>query len=212
MPDNDFDQDVDLLNMYTMKKIFFLALSISLALQSFGQLPVPGEETSLDKSFKKSVDYSFSTGTSFYSSGIGKGSSYYFAPEFKLKLSPKFQMDAGIMIAQNRFSYSNPVSLTGTSVVVRNAPAQQTSLFASGIYTANSKLTFTGSVYKTLPGNSNDPWSHNMQMMSLGVKYKLSENVTIGAGMRMVQSNFNPYQGYYSPMYNFSDPTSIWND
>jgi hypothetical protein len=195
-----------------MKKVIFSVLALFFGFHAFGQMPVSlNQEQSGEPIFKKKVDYTLSMGTSYMSSGFGSGSSYYVAPEFRVKLSPKFQVNAGIMLSQNRFAYSAPVSLSGTSVVVKQGPVQESTIYASGIYTVNSKLSFSGSLLKTIPGSNSMPWNNNLQMMSLGMKYKISDNITIGARMQMVQGNiYNPYTGYYtSPLSSFStwDPS-----
>lgn len=186
-----------------MKKTVFLILVLGLGIQVNAQLPVStDEEKAADgQVFKKKVDYSLNMGTSFFSSGYGRGSSYYVAPEFKLKLSPKFQMNAGIMVSQNKFAYSSPTSLSGNSVVINRGPVKESTVYASGIYTLNPKLTITGSLVKNFPGNNETSyWDNSFQMMSMGVKYKFTENITFGASMHMVQGSiYNPYTGYAIP-------------
>jgi hypothetical protein len=187
-----------------MKKIAFLILLFALGIRGNAQLPVPTDEEKAaedGKVFKKNIDYSFSMGTSFFSSHYGKGSLFYVAPGFNLKLSPKFQMDAGIIFSQNNISYSAPVGLSGTSVVVNQNPVRESTVYASGIYMLNPKLTFTGSLVKTFPDNNeNSYWDNSFQMMSVGLKYKITGNITFGASMNMVQGNiYNPYTGYSIP-------------
>ena len=205
-----------------MKLVSFFLFLFGLSLQVNAQLQLPEGSDKLQSEpvIQKKVDYSFSTGTSFYSSpGYASGSSFYLAPSFKLKLSPKFKVDAGLMLMQNRFSANMPTSIFGEkSVVVKSGPSYGGVVYASGDYQLNSKLTFSGSLVKSFsPDGSNYQMGlqNSFQMMSLGVKYKLSENISIGGGVRMIQSNgFNPYSGYnnmypglgYSPMNSFTDP------
>lgn len=199
-----------------MNKVCIILIALGLAFQVNAQFRLPREMRKSQNdsvNTEKKVDYSFSTGTSFFSSpGYAKGSVFYIAPEFKLKLSPKFKVDAGIMLMQNRFSYSNPTSLFGErSVVVKSGPAYDGVAYATGNYTVNSKLTFTGSLVKSFSpdGSPQDVgWQNSFQMMSLGVNYKLTEHMSIGGGVRFIQSNgFNPYSGYNS-MYPGSFGTS----
>jgi opacity protein-like surface antigen len=43
-------------------------------------------------------------------------------------------------------------------------------------------------------------WRNSFQMMSMGLQYKLTPNMTIGADFRMIQSN-NPYNYLYYNSY-----------
>jgi len=192
-----------------------------LSLQANAQFKIPQrfDKSQPDSSIKK-VDYSLSTGTSFFTSpGTASGSSFYLAPEFKFNLSPKFKVNAGIVLSQNRFNWNTPTSIFGEkSVVVKSGPSYDGMVYASGNYQLNSKLSFTGSFSKSF---SPDGTSYYMglpssfQMMSLGVNYKISEHFSVSGGVRMVQSNgFNPYSGYnylnpgvgFRPMNSFGDP------
>lgn len=206
-----------------MKKFGFILLIIALSLQANAQLKVPEVlDKPQDQSIvQKKVDYSLSTGTSFFSSpGYASGSSFYLAPEFKLKLSPKFVVDAGIMLMQNRFSFSNPTSLFGEkSVVVKSGPSYDGVAYATGNYALNSRLTLSGSIVKSFSPDGNNyqnmSMNNSFQMMSFGVNYKLSEHMSISGGVRVIQSSgYNPYSGYnymapgvgYNTMNPLSDP------
>lgn len=196
-----------------MNKISIILIAFGLSIQVNAQFRLPAEMRSNRNdtaTAEKKVDYSLSTGTSFFSSpGYAKGSIFYIAPEFNLKLSPKFKVDAGIMLMQNRFNYSNPTSLFGEqSVVVKSGPSYDGVAYASGNYTFNSRLTFSGSLVKSFsPGGSYQDagWRNSFQMMSFGVNYKLTEHMSIGGGVHFIQSNgFNPYSGY-----NYMNPGSF---
>ncbi|HEY4785419.1 MAG TPA: hypothetical protein VIH57_05195 [Bacteroidales bacterium] len=188
-----------------MKKLSFILIIYALTLHANAQLVAPEGigKSQNDSSFVKKIDYTFSTGTSFFTSpGYASGSSFYLAPEFKLKLSPKFRVNAGIMLAQNRFNINMPTSLFGEkSVVVKSSPTYDGVAYASGSYSLNSRLTFSGSIIKSFsPDGSysdNVAWRNSFQMMSLGVDYKLSDHMSIGGGVHFLQSSgFNPYTGY----------------
>lgn len=196
-----------------MKTVSFILILVGLSVQVNAQFRLPEglDNSQSTPSFQKKIDYSFSTGTSFFSSpGYAHGSSFYLAPEFKMNLSPKFKVDAGIMLMQNRFNWNPPTSVFGErSVVVKSGPSYGGVLFASGNYQLNSRLTFSGCIVKSFSpdGSSYQAGMQNSyQMMSLGVDYKLSDHITIGGGVRMMQfSGFNPYLGNYGygPMNNF---------
>lgn len=205
--------------MKTSLFCIIIVLSLSLSAQTnIQQRPDSNNEPALEKK----VDYSLSTGTSFFTSpGHANGSTFYLAPEFKFKLSPKFKVNAGVILMQNRFNFYNMPSTAATSsersVVLKSGPSTDGVAYASGNYEVNSRLSFSGNVMSTFsPGGysaQNAAWQNSFRSMSFGVNYKLSEHMTIGGGVRMVQSNgFNPYTGYnymapglgYDPINQFS--------
>ena len=80
-------------------------------------------------------------------------------------------------------------------------------MYGQGDYKFNDRLTITGSFVKNFGDQSgtleNRAWNNSFQMMSMGLHYKLSDNVTIGAGFRFMQTNggyYNPYNYYVSPV------------
>lgn len=181
--------------------IAVLSLSVS-AQTNIQQKPDSNTEPALEKK----VDYTFSTGTSFFTSpGHANGSSFYLAPEFKFKVSPKFKVNAGVMLMQNRFNLYTMPSMANTSsersVVLKSGPSTDGVAYASGNYEVNPRLSFSGSVVSTFsPGgysSQNAAWQNSFQSMSFGVNYKLSEHMSIGGGVHVIQSNgFSPYNGY----------------
>jgi len=205
-----------------MKKLSFILILIASYLQVSAQFRHTAglDNQSNELTAEKKVDYTLSAGTTFISSpGYAKGSVFYLAPEFKLKLSPKFSVDAGIMLMQNRLSYSTPSSIFGEqSVVVKSSPSYDGMAYATGNYSFNSRLTLSGTLVKsfTPAGSYQDVgWKNSFQMMSFGVNYKITDNMSIGGGVHFIQSNgFNPYSGYnyvspglgVGPFNSFSDP------
>jgi hypothetical protein len=205
-------------NIFRIKGIGAMAGLIIASLQASGQgqmnIPEGTENPHTTPVAAKKIDYSLSTGTSYlYAPGFAKGSTFYVAPEFKMNLSPKFKVDAGVMLSQNRFNYSQATLVPSSSVVLRSGPGYSGAVYANGNYAVNNKLTFTGSIYKDFSPNSpyqNSSANSSLQMMSLGVHYKLSDHISIGAGMNMIQSRgYNPYTGLsnygYGPL-NGSNP------
>jgi opacity protein-like surface antigen len=81
-------------------------------------------------------------------------------------------------------------------------------VYGKGDYKFNSRLTLTGSFIKNFSDQSNNTlqnraWNNSFQMMSMGLNYKLSENVTIGAGFRFMQTDgyyYNPLLYHTSPV------------
>jgi hypothetical protein len=202
---------------FLMKGITIMIGVIVVSLQASGQGQMnlsEGTENPLTTPVAaKKIDYSLSTGTSYlYAPGFAKGSTFYVAPEFKMNLSPKFKVDAGIMLSQNRFNYSQATLVPSSSVVLRSGPGYSGAVYANGNYAVNNKLTFTGSIYKDFSPNSpyqSSSTNSSLQMMSLGVHYKLSDHFSIGAGMNMLQSRgYNPYTGLSNYGYG---PTNGYN-
>lgn len=187
-----------------MKKLLFIIIVAALSFQVTAQVAIQQKpESKTEPVTEKKVDYTFSTGTSFFTSpGNASGSSFYLAPEFKFKFSPKFKVDAGIMLMQNRINYSMPsAASTERSVVFKSGPSTDGVAYASGTYEANPRLSFNGSLVTTFsPGgysSQNAAWRNSFQSMSFGVNYKLTEHMSIGGGVHVIQSTgFNPYNGY----------------
>ncbi|MDP4208016.1 MAG: hypothetical protein Q8928_04295 [Bacteroidota bacterium] len=202
-----------------MKKINFLFLMIVFTFQVQGQgLLREVSEVSTDPSAPKKMDYSLSVGTSMFT-GVARGSSFYVAPEFKWDMSPKLKLEAGILLMQNRLTYQHSSNLTGGSVLQQSGLSYDGTLYVSGNYFFNPKLTLYGSVVKDFSNlnnaSQNPAFRNSFQMMTMGVNYKLTDAITIGAGFKMVQSNGYLYPGYYNNYGTFSgmgvDPFSPFN-
>ena len=159
-----------------------------------GQLP---ENARFNIEFGTSFS-SFSSGTSM----LGN----YISPQLQYDLSPSFSIIAG-----GKFSFNQYGNLPKSVVVHNNsAPVQQGltdySMFMSGRYMINDNLFMTGTVYSDqghmpmLMMNQGGV-DYNSQGMSMGIEYRVSDNVHFGAEVGVNRTN-NPYQ-YLSP---FSDP------
>lgn len=178
-----------------MRIVYILMMTLLMVSQSQAQ---PIDQANLSKSLTpEKVKFSLNTGTSFfYSPNYFSGTSLYVAPKFSYYITPKFRINAGIMITRQSLNLSSPL-LTGTdmqqqSVVIRNSSAVQGILFAEGDYFLSERLTFSGSIMKSI--NPNDKymdtaWKNSFQMMSMDFNYKLSNTISVGAGVRMIQSN-----------------------
>jgi long-subunit fatty acid transport protein len=191
-----------------MKEISILLLIVVLSLPLKGQEHARLEaapDTTLPHSTNDKFSYGMSAGTSMsYSPGFANGSTFFVAPQFKWKFSPKFKVDAGIVMSQNHYNFFSSQPVAGKSVVERT-PTQTYGgqLYATGNYAFGPRLMLTGSIAKSIntPGNSMYQMGMNndFQMMSVGVNYKLSEHITIGAGFQMVQTNgLNLFPGNYN--------------
>jgi hypothetical protein len=159
----------------------------------------------------KRVNFDLSAGTSFmYSKDFGSGTSTYIAPSLKYKFTPRLNLNVGVMfvnsnIAYNRFLpfYQEP------SVVFRTKPVNKVLAYASANYMLSERLTVSGSVVRDL--NSSQGYGVNstpsVQSMSLHMDYKLTKNISVGAGMHMSQGGYfgSPGNSFgFNPSYNYN--------
>jgi hypothetical protein len=138
----------------------------------------------------------------------------YVAPELSYKLTPKFRINAGIMflnsnVLVNRYSLNEP------SVVVKTRPTNSALAYVSGNYLISDRFSVTGMVLRDISNPQSygrNGYNPSIQAMSLHLDYKISDNITIGAGMQMRQGkNWGyPNQGFgmfpggqYGPLLNY---------
>ena len=176
---------------------------------AFGQQQVNvGDKDESTLNLKK-VDYSLNTGTSIFSMGsMGSGSMYYVAPEFSYQFSPKFRFRGGVMFTQQNFK-ANPDNLDMKSNYQYYVPSgPSTTVYASGDYQVNSRLSLTGTLIKNFSDNrySQNGFDNSYQMMSMGLNYKITDHLHFGAGVSLYQgSGLNSlyYNNPYMYRYNF---------
>jgi len=145
--------------------------------------------------------FNLQTGASF-SSGFGGGSLFntYLAPSFSQDLGKKFTLSAGAVINNTTFNNTAVFNQDGQLAPVSGNLTTFT-LYASGSYKVNDKLTLSGSAFKTINPAFNarlNPENIRMeaQGMSFGIGYQVGENVHIGAEIRMQQGSGNLYSPY----------------
>lgn len=148
------------------------------------------------------AQFNLQTGAMF-SSGFGGGSMFntYVAPTFSQPLGKKFTLSAGAVIGNTTFTNTSMLNSEGQFTNVSGNLTTFT-IFTSGTYQLNERLTVSGSAYKTINPAFNQRMNpENLQMeaqgMSFGIGYKVGENMHIGAEFRMNQGNVNFYQPYY---------------
>lgn len=151
--------------------------------------------------------FNLQTGASF-GTGYGNGSlfSTYIAPSFNQNLSKKFTLTAGAVISNTTFNNTALWNSEGQLTPVSGNLTTFT-LYTSGAYQVNERLTVTGSAYKTINPAFNarlnpDQLQMEAQGMSVGFGYKVGENLHIGAEIRMQQGNSNFYNPYVNPFGN----------
>jgi len=124
----------------------------------------------------------------------------YISPYMSYMVTPRFKLDVGGVIQQGISGFSNnefnSFGGNGTNYM----------LFARGDYLVTNRLIISGAVYKTF----NNSKSVNPELLSnkkntldnyginVGVDYKVTEHLTIGAQINFSNRNNNPY--YQSQM------------
>jgi len=187
-----------------LKKIFSLALLITgvvcLQAQDIDENPII---PTIDKRAPKvdKLDYSLSAGTSFITSKTyGSGSSTYIAPELTYKLTPKLHLNVGIMFMRSNYLVNRYQRFAGEqSAVIKTNPNVSTLAYISGDYLINNRLSISGMLMRDL-SSPQGFGSNSFQAMSVHMDYKLTDNISIGAGVQMRQGNnwSSPYgNGFY---------------
>lgn len=181
---------------------------------------INGEQPVISPAPKKStlaskIDVNLSVGSSFlYSKNFGSGMSSYVAPELSYNLTPRFRIHAGIMLLNSNVLV-NRYYLNEPSVVVKTKPTTSALAYVAGSYLISDRFSVTGMVLRDMTNPQaygRNGYNPSVQAMSLHLDYKISDNITIGAGMQMRQgSNWGyPNQGFgmfpggqYSPLLNY---------
>ena len=160
------------------------------------QLSVTGTstetESNQDEISLKRFDTDLTVGTSFtYSPKNFLGPSYYIAPEFSYRVTPRFILSAGVGLEYSQFYplYSE------TREQDNLLPMTRAFLYARGTYLVSPRLSVSGTAYKVIndvPRLSNHLSSYNLnyQGISVGFNYKFSNSFSFGFEMQMQQ---NPY-------------------
>lgn len=173
--------------------------------QQFGSnaINAPIEEKPIvekKKGFDPDIDVSVSLGTAFSSFGPGYNMfGTYVMPEFTVPINKKFAIRAGI--GYSNMFYSTPGS-EGTMFQQNNA--HYGSVYVSGIYSVNEKLTIAGTAYKTFdlaarPEDQLNPRALDFsnEGISVNVDYKISDNVRFNVGFSYQKRN--GYGNMYNP-------------
>jgi hypothetical protein len=161
--------------------------------------------------FKK-LDYHVSVGMDFSTaSGYGSAFTQYVIPTVNYHFSKKFMVSGGIAIANTNYFNARPL-YSGDIFQPYNGNYTSLTVFASGTYFVNDRLTISGSFYKEFPVSgktlSYSPYNpisgqgQGSQGMNMNIKYKLGEHVFIQAGFQINQGrnayDVNPYAPYHA--------------
>lgn len=141
---------------------------------------IPAEQVSKEEGSAGS--WNFSVGTSYsYSKAFGSGMMLYAAPTYTLALNDRWALHGGVIASHyqglNQTPYGEslfPASFSGMA------------LFAAASYRMNDRLVLHGAGVKQLLSAPATPFTpYPMDNLSLGATYKLGENITIGATVRL---------------------------
>ncbi len=209
-----------------LKSLFILTLTLvfaGLTAQEKDETPVIDiSKTTIDTTsflkkpeLTKKVDFDLSAGTSFmYSKDFGSGTATYIAPGLKYRFTPRINLNVGVMFVNSNIAYNRYLPFyQEPSVVFRTKPVNKVLAYASADYLLSDRLTISGTVVKDLSGSQGYGTysTPSIQSMSLRMDYKLTKNISVGAGMHMSQggyfgtpgSNFGFSPTYYNPLFNY---------
>ncbi len=158
-------------------------------------------------------DVSISLGTSFSTFGPGYNMfGNWIMPEFTVPVSKKFSVRAGIGYSNMYFSGPN----TEGALIQPNNNLQLGTVYVSGIYSVNNKLTIYGTAYKTFdlkPVNQNEINPRALDLSEEGVMlnldYKVNENFRFNVGISYQRQN--PYSNMYAPGGFYGSPSPFGN-
>jgi len=155
-------------------------------------------------------DVRVSIGTSFSTFGPGFNTfGTYIAPEISFPVYQKFSMQVGLGYSSLFFGQSGE-SMFGTN------PSQYGSLYVSGTYQINEKLTIRGTGYKTFLLNpapqeetvNPGAMDFSNQGLILDIDYKVSEHFRINASFEYRKQNYPAYY-YGNPQNGFGTPNNF---
>jgi hypothetical protein len=141
----------------------------------------------------KKLDTGLDIGTSFsYSPKNYYGPTFYIAPNITYKLSPKFQIHAGLIYEKSTFYPLYQQQDQSYSVL----PMTRTLLYTSGSYLLTPNLTVSGTVYKSINNipkltNYQNPYQYNIEGYQLDIQYKINNSITFGVQVVKQNSTFD---------------------
>jgi hypothetical protein len=152
-----------------------------------------------NKKFGFSVDFGFGFAAG---SNNNSGTYTYVAPYLSYLVTPKFKLDVGGVISKgfSSFYYDQPNTLSSNNT--------NYFLFARGSYLLTDRITLSGTVYKsfspysTISAETTNKKAFDNAGLSLGMNYKISDHMTIGAQVSVSNGNsgnyfIQPQTGYF---------------
>ena len=134
----------------------------------------------------------------------GSAFSTYVAPEFSYRLTPRFSMNAGIMMVS---TFGNPYD-TYVPSLASGGMSSFSTVYVEGEYLLRPNLLVSGMAFKSFPLSqpAGQGWSqpgNGYQGMSLQVDYSLTKNFHFSGSITITEGR-GP--GYYSPFGYRSSP------
>ena len=170
--------------------------------------------------YEPRIRYSLDVGTAFTNvGGFGSALSSYFSPSVRYRLFPKFDIEIG-----GTFIYTSPggsFSSVPAGIPETNYTRTSYLFYARGNYRISDRLNIDGAFMKSTGNNNflyNYPYrvNQNMEHYSLGLNYKLSDAIRIGAHFNYSNGAYpgyflNPYPGRSSGyFYPFTPSDTDW--
>lgn len=187
-----------------MKQALLLIGILILPLLGIAQSNVDGviSMDSLPNKAKKPVkpEFHMTAGTSLMIvPKFGATMSQFVAPQLTYSLSDRTRVNAGLMLSYNSLNTMSGISNEGRTMPAYFAPyTMRTTVYVSGEYDLNDKLTVTGSLFTDMmqfdvSDNTGIGLSNSMTYGgSAGLRLKLSEHSFIEAQVQM-RYQTNPY-------------------
>jgi long-subunit fatty acid transport protein len=125
------------------------------------------------------------TGASFGRWGNNNFFSTFINPNLSQQINNRFILSTGVVMMRNNFNMTS-VPYEGSGAPIRNGFVNnQAIVYGSGSYLVNDRTILTGSAFYSI--NENNPYFQQLQNgkgFSMGIDYKVSDKVSIGAGFR----------------------------
>ena len=187
---------------------FFLMMILRIEAQETIALPAAAAEKDTVKNQRSKAartriskpEYHISVGMDFStSSGYGSGFTQYVVPTVSIPLGKRFMVSGGIAVANTNYFNARPL-FSGDAFQPYSGNYTSLTVFASGTYFVNDRLTISGAFYKEIPiagkplsySPYNTATGQGSQGFRVNAKYKLGEHVFIQAGFEMNQGR-DPY-------------------
>jgi hypothetical protein len=163
----------------------------------------------LTRQLLQKPEYHVSVGMDFSTSaGYGSGFTQYVVPTVSYPVGKKFLLSGGLAIANTNYFNARPL-FSGESFQPYSGNYTSLTVFASGTYFANDRLTISGTFYKQIlvAGKplTYSPYypvsQQGSQGFNMNIRYKIGNHVFIQAGFEMNQGrnpyNTDPYAPYH---------------
>jgi len=186
----------------------------------------PGSKT-LSRYQLKKPTYNVSVGMDFSTaSGYGSGFTQYVIPRVSYPLGKKIIVSGGIVIANTNYFNARPL-FSGESFQPYNGNYTSLTVFGSGTYLVNDRLTISGAFYKEFPVAGKQltysPYypisQQGSQGFNVNLQYRIGRNAFIQAGFEMNQGrdrySINPFAPHHTHGFGDLDfggiPQSLYN-